>query len=405
MSNVLITYDEVEPTNIEVTKFFNKLSVYSKNICVKSTLNVTLTKEDFKWTDIFIMVRPQKPVNLYLSKFMKKLHIEVVLLIDDDFFNLPDLGVYNYWADVSKRLIKIMRYTDIIISGNKTLALKCCKLGGVNRSASIGTIMDESDMNDTSYHLDSDDLFKMAYYVNDGSKGLFEKILRPILRKLAERYPDKIEISLFVVHPELEEFDKKIKVNYIDRLKYDEFKKRLAEGEYSIGLAPLDNGEFSRNKYFNKYVEYTMAGIPAVYSKSDIFLQVIKDGYNGILCENTTESWVSAIERLMNSNQLRKNIVDNAQKYAKQHFSPKALFDKLLSDMPELNRVHITDKILYSKISYDKIYGKYKKILKKTIIIKILVYIKLLYQCMRKKRMDIFKESICFTLKKYFGKN
>lgn len=410
----MIVYGAVEPTNVVVADFFRRLARYDRAVCIRDRLNYNLTEDDFSWTDIIILIRPQGFLDVFLAKAMKRLKKEVVLFLDDDFFTLaqddkakPCVG-FVYWHTVSQNLAKLMKYVDLIMSGNKVLAEKCSRIGGIERSVLINTGIDEADMNDTAYHLDGNEIFKLAYYVNDGNDKLFEKHLRPVLRRLADKYPGEIELSLFVVRPNLDEFvEGKLRVNYIDRLKYEDFKRCMAEGRFSLGLAPLDNDDFSKGKYFNKYVEYTMAGIPAIYSKTDIFSKVIEGGYNGILCENSAESWVKEIERFMELPELRKEIADNAQKYAKEHFSYKALFDKLLQDMPELNKQNTENAVGVRPRDFNIIYAKYRRkilIQEWEIMLKRPIeYCRIIYVCMRRGRFDILKKCGAGAIKRIFS--
>jgi hypothetical protein len=80
----------------------------------------------------------------------------------------------------------------------------------------------------------------------------------------------------------------------------------LKWGGFDIALAPLTNNEFNLCKSNLKYLDYGMAGIPAVYSKIDTYSDVIH-GETGMVAGNT-EEWHSALKLLIEREPLRRHI-------------------------------------------------------------------------------------------------
>ena len=88
--------------------------------------------------------------------------------------------------------------------------------------------------------------------------------------------------------------------------------------------------EFHRCKYFNKYVEYASFGIAGIYTNCEPYIYGIKDRVNGLLVNNITEEWVSAISELIENEQLRKMISENCIKEANEIYALDILADDYL---------------------------------------------------------------------------
>jgi hypothetical protein len=77
---------------------------------------------------------------------------------------------------------------------------------------------------------------------------------------------------------------------------------------WDIALAPLPAVPHFACKFNNKFVEYTAAGIPCIYSNVLPYAETIEHGENGWLADNTTTAWAEAIRTLLNDPALRARI-------------------------------------------------------------------------------------------------
>jgi len=108
-------------------------------------------------------------------------------------------------------------------------------------------------------------------------------------------------------------------VSFIDRVPYEDLLKILINGNYLFAVAPLggheeDQATSTYHSYKNpfKYINYGLAKIPCIYSNSQIFNAVIKNGVNGLLTNNTFEDWSSSFDKIYGDPKLRNNIAENA---------------------------------------------------------------------------------------------
>jgi glycosyltransferase involved in cell wall biosynthesis len=92
----------------------------------------------------------------------------------------------------------------------------------------------------------------------------------------------------------------------------DEFHPYLARRTPDIGIAPLADIEFNDFKSPVKFHDYAYAGAPTIASNSVVYRQVMSDGHNGLLVENTTDAWHDALLRLCTDDALRRNLAARA---------------------------------------------------------------------------------------------
>lgn len=96
-----------------------------------------------------------------------------------------------------------------------------------------------------------------------------------------------------------------------------EYPPYLAEQPWNIGIAPLIDSPFNQCKSHIKWMEYSSYKIPVVASRvypyyKDIFgVPTIEHEETGLLCD-TIEDWVNNLSRLIESEELRKKLGNNA---------------------------------------------------------------------------------------------
>jgi glycosyltransferase involved in cell wall biosynthesis len=103
-----------------------------------------------------------------------------------------------------------------------------------------------------------------------------------------------------------------------------------------MGIAPLYDTEFCRNKGYHKVIGYMALGLPCVASDVAPYREVIKHGETGFLCD-TSEDWYKCIEKLILDKNLRHSISLQARDVT-QYFKISYvadLWEKLLTDIYE----------------------------------------------------------------------
>jgi glycosyltransferase involved in cell wall biosynthesis len=79
-------------------------------------------------------------------------------------------------------------------------------------------------------------------------------------------------------------------------LPYEHYVSQLCTRGIDVGLAPLSENLFNACKSNIKFLEYALAGIPAIYSNVGPYRETIQHGTTGFLVEeNTVSQWYNAL--------------------------------------------------------------------------------------------------------------
>lgn len=165
----------------------------------------------------------------------------------------------------------------------------------------------------------------------------FEPSAFAAMARLAAERP---ELTLLVmgheIPPELAAFPP-------DRLQFEPFRASVAD--YAVRLstlrptvlvAPLDATRFSASKCPLKFLDAAAAGLPGVYSSVPPYADLVRNGVDGLLVENSAASWRRGIARLLDDAALRERIVRAARHSVSRHFSvdrATRAFAKVLSEL------------------------------------------------------------------------
>ena len=131
----------------------------------------------------------------------------------------------------------------------------------------------------------------------------------PAIVSVMERRP---EVFLEVVGDlelpdELEPLSER--VIHAQKVSWQELPSLIATAD--VNLAPLEPTLFNEAKSENKWTEAALVGVPTVASDFGAFASAIEDGRTGLLC-STREDWESALLRLVDDADLRREIGQSA---------------------------------------------------------------------------------------------
>lgn len=100
------------------------------------------------------------------------------------------------------------------------------------------------------------------------------------------------------------------RIEYHPWVRYVAYPYKLVTLNLDIGLCPLVDNEFNRNKSAIKYFEYSTIKIPTIASDIPPYSPMITNEENGLLIPN--DKWFEAIERLIKDKTLRDNLAKKA---------------------------------------------------------------------------------------------
>jgi glycosyltransferase involved in cell wall biosynthesis len=151
----------------------------------------------------------------------------------------------------------------------------------------------------------------------------------PFLLKIKEKYKDRVEFRVIgdnkYTHEELE--IEGIAWNFQDEI------KELSR--FDIGIMPLPNDEWASGKCGLKGLQYMALEIPTIMSPVGVNTEIIQNGENGFLATEIDE-WVGHLSTLIESEELRKRIGENARQTVAENYSVASQRDNYLNYFKEI---------------------------------------------------------------------
>ncbi len=176
-------------------------------------------------------------------------------------------------------------------------------------------------------------------FTNAGSLklGAFEK---PWLETIEEALK-KNGWSLDVFADSIDYLPPSLPFNYLGQVNWLNHKIQLNHS-YPLSVTPLASSEdpthlaYSQYKTPIKYIIYAGLGIPGIYSQSPIYTDEVEHGITGVLTPNTRESWLGAMDSMINDTSLRGKIQKNGMIDVRTRFSLESCSNKWLRLINEL---------------------------------------------------------------------
>lgn len=161
-------------------------------------------------------------------------------------------------------------------------------------------------------------------------------LVLPALTEILNKYLGRIRF-LFLGIESPAELAAYSRVDWVPRPSkhYDEFAAYFQQLEMDIAIAPLGDNLFNACKSAIKFLEYTAIGAPGVYSRITPYTSIIDHEIDGMLAAST-EEWVDALSKLIESPALRLEQIRNAQAKIKQSWLLSQHLDKRLSVYDQL---------------------------------------------------------------------
>ena len=359
MANILFVYERKMPTTEGIHEIFNSEEAKEYGICAQFVTVWRVNQELLCWADGIVFVRTLDLLSQWILRRAKERGLFTIQFFDDDVLNLPKNAVrrvqYLSWR---KRAIDYgFKNTDIILSSNQLLAKKYSEKTVSRRFAIINTVVDEKVLipifKREQHYLGNK--VRIVYAAGANHENMFYKYILPNIPYLIKKYKNRISFTFFGVHPDMSEYQDQIEVNYIGALSLSQYRKEIQSGYYDIGLAPLESNEFTQYKYYNKYIEYTIAGTVGIYSKVLPYTLVVKDKENGFLAFNSTEGWLDTLSEAIEHSEMRRMCYRNAYNHIRNELKAGAIFDKLKRDIPEplqVRQVKVKMYVVDLKVKY-----------------------------------------------------
>ena len=336
MSRVLFTYEQEMPT-VTLQRISAEGHEAQGYYEARFRQLMEVTPEDMQWCDVLHMIRPNDPYSLDLARQATKMGRFVIAYYDDDLYGLPKTSPQPQWR--RNNILRILRSSNAVVSSSRHICNKYKPYTLEKRGYASDTSVEVHEIKRIPHlpeQKDSSEKVKLIYAANPGHVTFFNQFILPIMPQLCRQYGDRISMTFMGVRPDLAVFEDQTEIIYMPGMPLDEYRQKIQNGNYDIGLSPLTTDEFTKCKYFNKFIEYTIAGIAGVYSNTEPYTFVVESGVNGLLVNDDPEDWLKSLGLLIEDGILRNRCICNAQNLLLSEFTPERIRQREAESVPEL---------------------------------------------------------------------
>lgn len=285
--------------------------------------------------DIVIVDRLWKPevsidIVEHLAAIVRKANAKLIYSLDDNFFDIPDDHVDKPAASKIAVVEYLLREADGILVTSPNLQNRIIEYNA--RIEVVPQALDERLLlfrqpKETHFHYRSQKL--VVGYMGTLTHDDDLLMILPALKFIAEKYP-QVEYQIIGAigksdtRYELRDLPMKYFSTGPGEEEYPLFMIWYTSGiDWDIALAPLQENAFNRSKSDIKFLDYCAIGASGVFSDLPPYHSSVKNGESGYLVSNDSESWINAIELLINKDDIRTQIARNASHYL---YSQRTLF-------------------------------------------------------------------------------
>jgi glycosyltransferase involved in cell wall biosynthesis len=282
---------------------------------------------DLSHFDLVVIHREAFPfLTPLMEKWVLLRHPKVIFSFDDAIYaGHDDVSTLNhpilYRLKYGRGVDEVLRGSLHVIAGNRILADYARQFNP--RVSIIPTVVDCAHYPSQPARINGSGPITVGW-VGSRSTAPYLTAIEPALRSLAEANRGKVRFRFFGC-PEYQ----------LDVPDFESLPFRLATEvsdlhSIDIGIMPLPDTEWTRGKCAFKAIQYMASGIAAVASPVGITAEIIRDGVNGLLAEST-DDWLRALTRLVNDEELRRRLSENARRTVEESYSLQVWGPRLVS--------------------------------------------------------------------------
>lgn len=283
---------------------------------------------DLAWADAVMLVRGASPSEYRLLNEARRLGRRVATYMDDDLESVPGEARSGYFftsATVRRLLGEILREADLVCTTREQLSAVLARRHRIQprllRQPRPTPLLARAEAK--SAPAPSSARVRIGFLGSVDHATFLEELMRLPLTSLAHDFGDGIE---FVFCGAVPGFARELNATAIPwKQDFADWRSCAADLQLDIGLAPLPVSPFHACKYWNKYLEYASLGIVGIYSAGSPNADAVRDGETGLVVPNHALAWSSALRRLIDDEDLRRRIREQASQDIEDRFSPAAL--------------------------------------------------------------------------------
>jgi hypothetical protein len=269
---------------------------------------------DVAWADVLVFYRNQERADLDALYSARQAGKAIIYEIDDNFFEIS-LGLpLGRWHRDPVRLHALKRFlqmSDVVRVYSEAMRDQAAAFGApvdlirsyFDRKLILGLKPRERRPGDP---------VRIAFATGRSADPALERAMMIALERVTETHGDRVEVSFWRKPPGV--LAKRRNVAVMNPVpNYERFVQSFYQRGFDIGVAPVLDDVFHNSKTNNKYREYGGCGVAGVYSNVRLYRACVTHGENGLLADNTAESWTACLESLIRDTTVRERIVKAAQ--------------------------------------------------------------------------------------------
>lgn len=269
---------------------------------------------DLKNVDAVIFNKHSSRHAINLMKISHDIGVKTIYDIDDWILDLPEYSVTDLLEDELGNIIWMIRNATHVTVSSKALMEKISHLR--NPVFFLKNGIDASIFGNKNGNWIETKKPKILFSNTDGIKlTKFRDKFIEVIIKFLNKNPE-VSIDYWGdIFPEIFQIPK---ISIRGFMENETYKRAILSEGYWFSIIPLGGQEDLDSLFFNscksciKYIDYGALGIPGIYSNSPVYAEVIKHKVNGILVNNNSSSWESALNDLLQNSSLRRKMRERA---------------------------------------------------------------------------------------------
>ncbi|WP_337166040.1 glycosyltransferase family protein [Vibrio fluvialis] len=290
-------------------------SLQSHGLYYRKRLLAELQLADFSGSELPLVVRSGDPLLAYWLKLWAAADISFVYYLDDNFWRIEgdsELAKYYRLPIIRRTLEMAVAQAHQVITNSEVLANF---LRGWSNRVKVLPSPFSFELIEGLKSYAGEEL--RIGFAGSPSRVKDLDIVAPILTPLLQRY-EKVVVEFVGVLPKGIHPGQRIRF-FPHCASYEDYIRFQVERGWAIGWAPLFDTEANRSKTNNKYREYAACCIAGIYTDIPPYTGSVQPDVSGILVQNAPEAWLSATERLVRDEHLRKKIANAAYDDVRKH--------------------------------------------------------------------------------------
>lgn len=253
-----------------------------------------------------------------IPKLLKKNGVPYIYYIDDNLWELKGesaIAKYHSHPLVLTSLTAFVENASLVITSTKRLEEYIRNSGFNDEVITLPNFVDFSTFDKVQMVKIREKKTLTIGYAGSAK----EKAFQPVLNALSELKDEGYEFLLEFVgfRPK----DKRLDFEYFPFMhSYEDYIFLVKSRGWDLALAPFEEDYFWSFKTDNKYREYSALSLPAIYSNVTPYNMTIIDGINGLLVDNSVDSWKIGLKRAMTDELLRATICVNSERDVRNRY-------------------------------------------------------------------------------------